>query len=146
MLSDRSVGYDSVPGYTDHHGGAAGRVHNEAAFRYFLGIELHRAERSGHCVLLVLVSVRKADGGSVKLAPLAASKVFAGLGESVREVDFVGWFREGRVAAAALVQRVNPSADARQQIVSRLMKTLSNRFLATAGIARVRVVPLRGQR
>jgi hypothetical protein len=146
MLSDRSVGLDSIPGYTDHDGGAAGGVHNESAFRYFLGIELRRAARSGHCVLLVLVSVRESNGGTVKLAPLAASTVFAALGASVREVDFVGWFREGRVAAAALVQRVDPSANARQQIVSRVMKTLSKGRLATAGSTRVRVVPLRGQR
>ena len=146
MLSDGSFGLDAIPGYTAHHGGAAGRAHNEAAFRHFLGIELRRAARSGHCVLLVLVNVRESGSGSVKLPPMAASKIFSALGESVREVDFVGWFKEGRVAAAALVQRVNPSADVRQQIVSRVMKTLSKEHLGNAGVARVRIVPLRGQR
>jgi len=145
MLSDGSFGLDSIPGYTAHHGGAAGRAHNEAAFRHFLRIELHRAARSGHCVLLVLVNVRE-SGRSVKLPPPAASKVFSALGESVREVDFVGWFKEGRVAAAALVQRASPAADVRQQIASRVMKTLSKEPLTTAGVARVRIVPLRGQR
>jgi hypothetical protein len=67
------------------------------------------------------------------------------LGASVREVDFVGWFKEGRVAAAALVQRATPSADVRRQIEGRVMKTLSKERFTSAGVARVRIVPLRGR-
>ena len=145
MLSDGSFGLDSIPGYTAYHGGAAGRAHNEAGFRHFLRIELRRAARSGHCVLLVLVSVREGGGPSVNIAPLAAAKIFSALGASVREVDFVGWFRDGRVAAAALVQRASPSAEIRQQIAGRVMKTLRNERFGRAGVARVRIVPLRGQ-
>ena len=135
---------DSIPGYTAYHGGAAGRAHNEAAFRHFLGIELRRAGASSHCVLLVLVAVRDNTGRSVRIAPLAASKVFSALGASVREVDFVGWFKEGRIAAAVLVQRTTSTAEMRQQIAGRVMKTLNTeRF---PGATRVRVVPLRGRR
>jgi len=144
-LSESNFGLDSIPSHTAYHGGAAGRAHNEAGFRHFLRIELHRAAHSGHCVLLVLVRVRESAGRSGTLTPLAASRVFSALGASVREVDFVGWFKEGRVAAAALVQRATPSADVRRQIEGRVMKTLSKERFTSAGVARVRIVPLRGR-
>ena len=145
-LSGGNFGLDSIPDFTAHHGGVAGRAHNEAAFRHFLGIELRRADRSGHCLLLVLVAVRDSTGRNTRLAPLAASKVFSALGTSVREVDFVGWFKEGRIAAAALVQRATPTSEIQQQIAGRVMKTLQRENFTSSGVARVRVVPLRGQR
>ena len=145
-LSGEKFGLHSIPGFTAHHGGVAGRAHNEAAFRHFLGIELRRADRSGHCLLLVLVAVCDNPGRSITLAPPAASRVFSALGTSVREVDFVGWFKEGRIAAAALVQRATPTAEMRQQIAGRVMKTLQTERFTSRGVARVRVVPLRGKR
>jgi len=145
-LSGGKFGLDSIPDFTAHQGGVAGRAHNEAAFRHFLGIELRRADRSGHCLLLVLVAVRDSTGRNTRLAPLAASKVFSALGTSVREVDFVGWFKEGRIAAAALVQRATPTSEIQQQIAGRVMKTLQREHFTSSGVARVRVVPLRGQR
>jgi hypothetical protein len=145
-LSDGKFGLDSSPGYTAYHGGAAGRAHNEAAFRHFLNIELRRASASGHGVLLVLVAERDNTGRSIRIAPLAASKVFSALGASVREVDFVGWFKEGRIAAAVLVQRTTSTAEMRQQIAGRVMKTLKEERFPSAGVTRVRIVPLRGMR
>jgi hypothetical protein len=145
-VSDSKLRLDSIPGYTRFHGGAAGRAHNEAGFRHFLRIELQRAGRSGHCLLLVLVGVRERTGKSVNLPHDAASQVFSALGSSVREIDFVGWFKEGRIAAAALVQRATPTADVRQHIASRIMKILERERVALDGVARVRVVPLRGRR
>ena len=145
-VPDGNFGLDSIPGYTVFYGGAAGRAHNEAGFRHFLRIELQRAGRSEHCLLLVLVGARDRSGRVVKLPTVAASKIFAALGSSVREIDFVGWFKDGRVAAAVLVQRATPAADVRQQIARRIMKTLNSERVAVDGIARVRVVPLRGRR
>ena len=145
-LSAGKFGLGSIPGFTAHQGGVAGRAHNEAAFRHFLEIELRRADRSGHCLLLVLVAVSDSPGRSTRLVPPAASKVFSALGTSVREVDFVGWFKEGRIAAAALVQRATPTAEMRQQIAGRVMKTLQREHLTSRGVVRVRVVPLHGKR
>jgi hypothetical protein len=137
---------DLVPGHTGYVSGAAGRAYNEAGFRHFLDIERRRAARSGHLLLLVLVGVRDRAGRSVSLPPVVASKVFSALGSSVREIDFVGWFKDGRIAAAALVQRATPTADVRQHIAGRVMKTLDRERLAIDGVARVRVAPLRGRR
>ena len=43
-------------------------------------------------------------GRRAKLTDATAAALFRGLGASVREVDFVGWYREGQVAAAVLAQ------------------------------------------
>jgi hypothetical protein len=145
-ISGQNFGLDSIPAHTPFYGGAAGRAHNEAGFRHFLEIERQRASRSGYCVLLVLVGVRNETGNSVRLPPIVASSVFAALGSSVREIDFVGWFREGRVAAAVLVQRTTPTVEVRQDIAGRIMKTLDRERFAIDGVARVRVVPIHGRR
>ena len=145
-ISDGKFGLDSILRHTSFYGGAAGRAHNEAAFRHFLQIELNRAGRAGDCLLLILVSVCDRAGKSVQLPHVAASKLFSALGASVREVDFVGWFKEGRVAAAALVQRATPAADVHRQIAGRIMKTLNEESLAAYSGTRVRVVRLRGRR
>ena len=145
-ISDEKIRLRSSPGYTAFYGGAAGRAHNEAGFRHFLRIELQRAGRSGHGVLLVLVGVRDHNGRSVRLPSLVASNVFSALGSSVREIDFVGWLKEGRIAAAALVQRATPTAEVRQYIAGRMMKTLNRQRGTADGTIRVRVVLLRGRR
>jgi len=143
--SNHSRYLESMPAYTPFHAGAAGRAHNEAAFRHFLRIELQRATRSGHSLLLVLAAVRDGKGRPVALDPVATAQLFSSLGSSVREVDFVGWFKEGQVAGAALVQRAAPSVDVRQQITGRIMNLLNREHFDKIGNTRVRVVPLRGR-
>src|SRR5262245_49725281 len=102
---------DPAPGYAALTA-AAGDVHNEAAFRYFLAVERRRAEQGSRSVLLVLVSLRSTQGRTQRLTQSAAGAIFRALGSSVREVDFVGWFRDSHVAAAALIQRSRPEPDA----------------------------------
>jgi hypothetical protein len=63
----------------------------------------------------------------------------------VREVDFVGWYREGHVAAAVLAQGDKASSDARQLIAERMRPALRERLLPDeARKLRVRVVRLDG--
>ena len=145
-IFDGKLRLDSIPGYTTFYGGAAGRAHNEAGFQHFLQIELQRAGRSGQALFLALVRIRNDAGRSVRLPSPVAAKMFSALGSSVREVDFVGWFKEDRVAGAVLVQRATPAADVRQHIASRIMKTLDKERLAVGGRVLVRVVLLRGGR
>ena len=143
--SNHPLGLDTVPGHTAFSSGVAGHVYNEAGFRHFLHIELRRAVRSGHCVLLVLVVGRAASGRRLKLTPLVASRIFAALGATVREVDFVGWFKDGSVAAAVLVQRATPPAEIRQQIARRVSRTMNRERIPGIRTTRIRVVPLRGK-
>jgi len=114
---------DSTPAYAGFRGGHIGQAYNEAAFRYFLAVDRLRAERSRRLLILVLASLREAPGRSAQLTHNTAAVIFAGLAASVREVDFVGWFHEGRVAGAVLAQGVS-AADQRAVISNRILASL----------------------
>lgn len=92
---------NSIP---DYDASAGPRVYNEAAFRQFLEADWARAERLRRCMFLILVSMRHGPDSPQALARSAAAGMFLGLSATVRDVDFIGWFREGRVAGALLVQ------------------------------------------
>jgi len=149
MAHDASVpivGVESTPGYTVFGGGSAGPAHNEPAFRHLLAVERRRAERSGRSVVLVLVSLRRAPGRNQLLTAPAAGEIFAALGASVREVDFVGWFRHGHVAAAALIQRAATQPALLPDIVTRITRTLQEEVRGDSSALRVRVVLLGGRK
>jgi len=79
-----------------------GQAYDEDAFLYFLAIERKRSERSGSPFLLLLVDLKEEAGVSVRIAPFVASRIFSRLWLCLRESDFVGWYREERVAGAVL--------------------------------------------
>jgi len=136
---------ESIPAHTAFLSGAAGVAYNEAAFRHFLGIERRRVERSERSLLLVLVSLRTSPGRIDTLPSDAAAALFAALGSTVREVDFVGWYREGRVAAAVMAQTTASPIDSRARVADRVAATLRDTALADLPL-RVRVATLRGGR
>src|SRR5260370_970741 len=136
---------ESIPAYSGLPSGQVGRAYNEAAFRHFLAIDRWRAERSSRSVLLVLVTVRRNAGTSAKLTDTMAAALFRGLGACVREVDFVGWFREGYAVGAVLAQPGNASDEVPQVISQRLLGVLTKRLAADQSRnLRVRVVRLGG--
>lgn len=94
-----------------------GQAYNEEAFRYFLAIERKRSERSGHPLLLLLVDLKEQPGVNVRIDPIVAPKLFSGLRLCLRETDIIGWYREERVAGAALTE----VGDGPQTDVSRLV-------------------------
>jgi hypothetical protein len=83
---------------------AHGQAYDEAAFHYFMALERSRADRAERSLSLLLVKLRKDSPAGDWMPPAMAAKVFAGLWASLRDVDFVGWYREGRVIGAILVQ------------------------------------------
>ena len=134
------VNRESHPAYAVFPSGAGARAYNEAAFRHFLAIERRRAEYSNRSVLLVLVSLRS-DNGRVHMPEASATAILGGLAEAVREVDFVGWFREGRVAGAVLAQ--GSAGDAHQLMARRVRQILGNRLSSKqSNRLRVRIVQL----
>src|SRR5690349_1676502 len=79
------------------------QIYGEEAFRYFMGIERKRSERSNSSFLLLLVeSTGRSDES--RLGPRLAAKVFSLMAPCLRETDFLGWYHEGRVAGAVLTQ------------------------------------------
>ena len=137
---------ESIPAFCGFRGGRSGHAYNEAAFRLFLAADRWRAERSTRSLLLVLVTVRASAGPSAKLTDATAAAIFAGLGACFREVDFFGWYREGRVAAAVLPQGVSASGDVRYLIAERVLPVLRKQLSADQSTnLRVRVVRLGGR-
>ena len=137
---------DSIPIRAAFHRGPVCQAYNEAAFRYFLAVERARAERSQRVLYLVLITIRQSTGRPAKIADPTAAALFRGLGTSVREVDFVGWFREGQVASAVLAQGPKPPGSkvaplVAQRIIAELTKRLST---TDSSHLRVRVVRLGG--
>ena len=127
--------------------GRAGDVYTEQAFRHFLNVERVRAVRSGRTFFLLLVSLRRCPERGIRFGSGAAASLLQGLGLCVREIDFVGWYRDGRVAGAVLAQGFEePGPDASHDIVGRVTRVLSDRVPASvAGRLRVRVVRLGSQ-
>ena len=122
----------------------AGQAYNEEAFRHFLAIERKRAERASRSFLLLLVSLRRQPGMSVAFTPEMASRLFSGLALCVREVDFIGWYREERVAGAVLIQGIGTTErDASRRIGERVMDTLDRHLsLPVAQRLNLRVLQL----
>jgi hypothetical protein len=136
---------DSVPAYSSFRCGDLGFAYNEAAFRHFLRIERRRAERSNRQLLLILVKARIQGGARPPLAEREASQVFKALGSSVREVDFVGWHREGKVAGAVVALNSAAAEDVVRRLTSRVERVLKAEMapVQTARV-RIRVVRLGG--
>ena len=122
-----------------------GQVYNQEAFRHFLSLEQKRAERLSRSFLLLMVSLKPKTEDGVRFAPVAAAAVFSGLTRSVRDVDFIGWYREGSVAAAVLTQGAEaPGPDAPRQIRDRVTNVLRGELRSDiAERLLVRVRPLR---
>ena len=135
---------DSTPAYSGFRL-KTGQVYNEAAFRYFLAVDRWRAQRSIRLVLLALVSIRQGPGRGAQLEQHIAAAIFSGLAACVREVDFVGWYHEGRVAGAVLAQGCGV-VDERGSVAKRLLETLKKHVPADpAQSLQVRVIRLGGR-
>ena len=137
---------ESIPATSGFRVGSVGHAYNEAAFRYFLDADRKRVDRFERSIVLLLVSVRREPGRSVVLKEATASALVAGLAAGIREVDFVGWYREGRIAGAVLPQAPAAPRELRDVIAQRIVAILK-KFLPAedARHLHVRVVQLYGK-
>jgi hypothetical protein len=107
--------------------GRLGYAYDEDAFRYLLMLERKRSERSGRPFLLLLVDLQEEPGATVRIDPAAAATIFSDLWRSVRETDFVGWYREERVAGAVLTPvDAEPGPDTSRHVADRVTAALRN--------------------
>ena len=91
------------------------------------------------------MAVRQSLGRRAQLTDATAAAVFRGLGGSVREVDFVGWYQEGQVAAAVLSQGAKATNGVAAVIRDRAITCLKKQLTpAQSTHLRVRVVRLGG--
>jgi hypothetical protein len=103
-----------------------GRSYDEDMFRYFLALERKRFDRSRRPFLLLLVEARKrADEAAQPFEARVAAQIFDVLWQTVRDTDFVGWYRGGRVAGAVLTQAADGSlANAAEVVRDRVVDAL----------------------
>jgi hypothetical protein len=141
-----AIKLDSIPVDAGFHGGQVCEVYNQGAFWHFLAVERSRAYRSQRCLYLVLVAIRKSRGRSATLTNTTSAALFRGLAVSVREVDFVGWYRAGHIAAAVLLQGVKVSDGGVKPIIADRVRGELRKGLTATELKnlRVRVVRLGG--
>jgi hypothetical protein len=77
-------------------------AYNQEAFRYLLESESKRSDRSGYFCQILLVYWTDAQGRDVRMNSHAAKTVMAALSRSLRETDYIGWYRDGHIAGAVL--------------------------------------------
>jgi hypothetical protein len=102
-----------------------GEAYNEAAFQYFLEIERKRSELSSRPFLLLLIDFTKHP----RIDAVNADTLFSVLSLCLRETDFIGWYREGRIAGAVLTQHGDTDADDLSDVVrARIVGALRQRL------------------
>ncbi len=117
----------------------SGQAYNEEAFRHFLAIERKRSERSKRSVLLLLANLSQQPGASGIITPMIAAKLFSGLWRCVRETDFMGWYRDGRVVGAVLTQLTDATGTDVSRLVGQRVREGLCRSLPSSIASRLRV-------
>lgn len=125
-------------------GRQAAEIYDEQTFRHFLTVERARAELSKRPFLVLLVGLHRCPKNGVGIPGDLSTRLLSAVGECVREVDFVGWYQEGRVLGAVLPQGLDAvPAEAQSSILSRLEMAVTRRLPGqVADRLRVRVVEL----
>ena len=114
------------------------QAYNEEAFRYFLGIERTRADLSGRPFLLLLIDLKQSTP-EARLEDRTARQIFAALGSCLRETDFVGWYRQGRVAGGVLTQHAGTVAPEMVYLVSQRVRVALAETLSIGLTDRIQV-------
>jgi hypothetical protein len=116
-------------------------AYNEAAFRYFLSLERKRAAREVRQLFLMLATLSHQTGPVED--PHAFATIFSVLNRCVREIDLVGWYREGVVAGALFAGNAPTFGMVREKVSARVLdgfrNTLPERVVAQL---RTRIVSL----
>ena len=116
--------FDLTPAHSKFQSGPVGPAYNEAAFRHFLAVDKSRAQRLRRFLYMAMIAVRGREGQTPNLTDATAAAVFRGLGGSLREGDYVGWYKEGQVAGAVLAQGFHSAGNISGAIEERLLAAL----------------------
>jgi hypothetical protein len=115
-------------------------AYNQEVFRYLLQSESKRSERSGYFCRILLVHRTNAQGAIVQMDSHVAKTVMAALSRSLRDTDYIGWYREGRIAGAVLTVLVQESM---AQVASHLQKRLVEILRAELGVKETSLLQIR---
>jgi len=98
---------------------------HEEAFRYLLQAESNRSKRSGHGYHILLVYRTDVHGAVARMDSDVASGVLDALARSLRETDYIGWYREDCIAGGVLtVVGQDSIGDVHERVQQRLKEIL----------------------
>lgn len=113
--------------------------HNEHAFHYLLSNESKRSERSGRSFQVLLAYLTAPNGSLEKMGSHLASQMLLALSRSLRETDYIGWYRNGQILGGVLTALGDcPTAGVIYQIEQRFAQAVEDVVLADM-VSRLRV-------
>jgi hypothetical protein len=114
--------------------------YDEPTFRYLLGLEQRRSDRSGRPFVLIVVDVNHHSDEAPYLDEGVAASIFAGLSRCLRETDFFGWY-EHRVRAGAVLTELGEGeqTDVRKLLDDKVMTRGLLQHLRPEVAARLRI-------
>ena len=105
------------------------RFYNEDSFHYLLANERRRSERSGHSFRVLVAYVTTPEGSLACMDSRLAHKLLVALSRSLRETDYVGWYRAGIIVGGVLTALGHdPMAEVALQVEQRFGQVLKERF------------------
>ena len=100
-------------------------MYNEEAFKYLITKESKRSKRSGYSFNILLIYSTDKHGLIVQMDRDVADTVVSALFRTLRETDYIGWCREGRIVGGVLTVLEQESAPEMSiRIQQRLMDIL----------------------
>ena len=104
-------------------------VCHEEAFRYLLQAEYKRFQRTGQGYHILLLYRGEAQDQALPIQSHCSTVVFDALSQSLRETDYIGWYREGHIIGGVLtVSEPDSIIEVHKRIHERVTKTLHNRL------------------
>jgi hypothetical protein len=100
-------------------------AYNEGAFQYLLEGESKRSKRTGHLYNILLIYYTNEQGILILMESNIAKTVIAAVSRCLRDTDYIGWYREGRLLGGVLtVLGQNSEADVCSSLRPRLVRIL----------------------
>jgi hypothetical protein len=115
-------------------------VCHEDAFRYLLQAEAKRSQRSGQGYHILLIYRSEAQGSITPMHAYVAAVVLDALAQSLRETDYIGWYREDHIIGGVLTV---VGQDSIADVVKRVQQHLKDTLCAKLGSEESRCFDLR---
>ncbi len=105
-------------------------VCHEEAFRYLLQAEAKRSQRSGQTYQILLIYRIEVTGSVTPMHSNVSAVVLDALAQSLRETDYIGWYREGQIIGGVLTV---VGQDSIADVFKRVQQQLKGILLAKLG-------------
>jgi hypothetical protein len=105
-------------------------VCHEEAFRYLLEAEYKRSQRTGQGYHILLIYRSELQGSITPMHSYVSTVVLEALAGSLRETDYIGWYREGQIVGGVLTV-VEP--DSITEVHNRIQKQVTEILQAKLG-------------